>query len=88
MKIPIDVIIEDFFDNINPPQIDVVRQPFIPPMPPVKPSKKEKIQRIYEDDNFIIDLFTDEPTVRVSIFKDCHFVDEVFVRKENYENIN
>lgn len=56
----------------------------IPPMPPVKPPKKEKIQRIYEDDDFIIDLFPDEPMVRVSVFKDNHFVDEVFVRKEEY----
>jgi hypothetical protein len=48
------------------------------------PPKKEKIKRIYEDDDFIIDLFPDEPMVRVSIFKDCHFQDEVFVRKDEY----
>ena len=55
-----------------------------PPMPPVKPLKKPKIQRIYEDDDFIIDLFPEEPMVRVSIFKDNHFQDEVFVRKAEY----
>lgn len=58
----------------------------IPPMPPVKPSKKLKLQRIYEDDDFIIDLFPDDQTVRVSIFKDNHFLDEVFVRKQDYED--
>ena len=56
----------------------------IPPMPQVKPPRKEKIKRIYEDDDFIIDLFLDEPMVRVSIFKDGHFIDEVFVRKAEY----
>lgn len=50
----------------------------------IKPFKKEKIKRIYEDDDFIIDFFPEEPMVRVSIFKDNHFVDEVFIRKEEY----
>lgn len=49
----------------------------------LKPLNKPKIQRIYEDDDFIIDLFPEEPMVRVSIFKDNHFVDEVFVRRDN-----
>lgn len=48
-------------------------------------SKKNKIKRIYEDDNFIIDLISaDTPTVRVSIFKNNHFQDEVFIRKDDY----
>lgn len=46
--------------------------------------QKEKIQRIYEDDDFIIDLFPEEPMVRVSIFEDCHFKDEVIIRKSDY----
>lgn len=54
------------------------------PMPAVKLPKKERIKRVYEDDNFIIDLFPEEPMVRVSIFKDNHFQDEVFVRKDDY----
>ena len=54
------------------------------PMPPVKPPKKEKIQRIYEDDDFVIDLFPEEPMVRVSIFKNGHFKDEVLVKKSDY----
>lgn len=54
------------------------------PMPAVKPPKKERIKRVYEDDDFIIDLFTEEPLVRISIFKDGHFQDEVFIRKEDY----
>lgn len=62
-----------------------LHQPTVPPMPPLKPLKKPKIQRIYEDDDFIIDLFPDEPMVMVSIFKDNHFQDVVFVKKEDYE---
>lgn len=46
--------------------------------------KAIKIKRIYEDDDFIIDLFPEETTVRVSIFKDNHFQDEVFIRKDDY----
>ena len=43
------------------------------------------IKRIYEDDNFIIDLIAaDTPTVRISMFKDNHFQDEVFIRKDDY----
>lgn len=57
-----------------------------PPMPPVKPPKKKKIERIYEDDDFIIDLFPEEKMVRVSIFDGWHFKDEVFVRKDDYIN--
>jgi len=45
---------------------------------------KERIKRVYADDDFIIDLFPEEPMVRVSIFKDGHFQDEVFVRKDDY----
>ena len=57
-----------------------------PPMPPVKSPKKEKIKRIYEDDDFIIDLFTKETMVRVSVFDSGHFKDEVFVKKSDYIN--
>lgn len=55
-----------------------------PPMPPVKPPKKNKIERIYENDDFIIDLFVDEKMVRVSIFDGGHYKDEVMVRKDDY----
>lgn len=58
--------------------------PFIPPMPPVKPPKKEKIKRLYEDNDFVIDLFVEDNTLRVSIFEDGHFKDEIFINKENY----
>ena len=48
-------------------------------------TKVNRIKRIYEDDDFIIDLITgEEPIIRVSIFKDNHFQDEVFIRKEDY----
>ena len=58
--------------------------PPIPPMPPLKPLKqpKTRIERIYEDDDFIIDLYPEDHMVRVSIFKDNHFQDEVFVRRD------
>ena len=56
----------------------------LPPMPPVKPPKKEKIRRIYEDDDFIIDLFVEEKAVRVSVFDNGHFKDEILVRKDEY----
>lgn len=57
-----------------------------PPMPPVKPPKKNKIERIYEDDDFVIDLFTEEKMVRVSVFDGGHFKDEIFVRKDDYKS--
>lgn len=55
-----------------------------PSLPYVKPFKWKNIKRIYEDNNFVIDLFTKDNTVRVSIFDSGHFQDEVFVRKEDY----
>ena len=51
---------------------------------PYNPSKKEKIQRVYQNDDFIIDLFPEDRTVRVSVFDDGHFQDEMFIRKEDY----
>lgn len=57
---------------------------YFPSTPIIKPQKKKKIERIYEDDDFIIDLFPEEQTVRVSIFKDGHFNDEVIIRKDEY----
>ena len=74
---PIENVMGSMFNNLP--------DPVIPPMPPVKPMKKEKIRRIYEDDDFIIDLFPENHTVRVSIFKDNHFQDEVFIRKQDYD---
>ena len=48
-------------------------------------AKANRIKRIYEDDDFIIDLIaTEEPILRVSIFKDNHFQDEIFIRKDDY----
>ena len=64
---------------------DVPTQHKIPPMPPVKPPKKEKIRRIYEDNDFVVDLIhSKDPIVRVSIFESGHFKDEVFIRKSEY----
>lgn len=47
--------------------------------------KVNRIKRIYEDDDFVIDLIAaDTPTIRISMFKDNHFQDEVFIRKDDY----
>lgn len=56
-----------------------------PPMPQLKPLKppKKKIEIIYEDNDFVIDLFTEDKMVRVSVFDGGHFKDEVFVRKDD-----
>lgn len=67
--------------NVTP---TVPLQPFVPSMPQAKSVKKERVKRIYEDDDFIIDLFCEEKMVRVSVFKNGHFQDEVFVRKDDY----
>lgn len=66
---------------INP---NPIIKPYTPYIPPVKQLNKENLRRIYEDDNFTVDLFVKEKMVRVSIFKDGHFKDEVFVRKDEY----
>ena len=57
---------------------------FLPPMSPAQPLKQKKIERIYEDDDFVIDLFVEEKMVRVSVFDGGHFKDEVLVRKDEY----
>ena len=70
--------------NTTKTVMEIMANTTIPPMPQVKPPKKKKIERIYEDDYFVIDLFTEEKMVRVSVFEDGHFKDEVFVRKDDY----
>ena len=42
-----------------------------------------KVFRIYEDDDWVIDRVGD--SIRVSYFKDGHFVDEQLIRKEDFE---
>ena len=59
-------------------------KPYTPLIPPLKQPKKEKIKRIYEDDDCIIDLFVEEKMVRVSVFDNGHFKDEIFVKKDEY----
>lgn len=65
---------------------DINTQHKIPPIPPVKQPKKEKIRRIYEDNDFVVDLFAEDNALRVSIFEDGHFKDEVFIKKSEYIN--
>ena len=53
-------------------------------IPPDKsPKKKSKIQRVYEDDTWVIDLI--DGNLRVSFFEDYHFVDEVTLSKEFFK---
>ena len=66
----------------NKIQVDWTKASCNIPMP--QSPKEEKIKRIYEDDDFIIDLFIEDKMIRVSVFKDGHFQDEVFVRKDDY----
>ena len=43
--------------------------------------------RAYEDDDFIIDILKDEqgiPILRVSVFKDGHYLDETLVWKSDF----
>jgi len=45
--------------------------------------KKEKIKRIYEDDDFVIDLINGaSPMLRVIIFDNGQYKDEVIVKKD------
>ena len=71
-------------NNTTKTVVEIMANTTIPPMPEVKPPKKEKIKRIYEDADFVIDLFPKEKMVRVSVFDGGHFKDEVFVRKDEY----
>ena len=42
------------------------------------------VKRIYEDDNWVIDLV--DGNIRVSYFENCHYVDEITVTKEYFKN--
>ena len=48
-----------------------------------KKNNKSKIERIYEDDDWIIDRVGEN--IRVSYFKNNHFVDEKLVTKKEFE---
>ena len=53
-------------------------------MTAIKPAeKKSKIQRVYEDDTWIIDMI--DGKVRVSYFEDCHYIDEITITKEQFK---
>lgn len=39
-----------------------------------------KIERIYEDDDWVIDKIGDE--IRISLFEDYHFKEEFYISKE------
>lgn len=46
--------------------------------------EKQKVERIYYDNNWNIDKIGDK--IRISYFKDFHFVDEIFITKDMFEN--
>ena len=52
-------------------------------IPPDISNKKSKIQRVYEDDTWVIDLI--DGNLRVSYFEDCHFLDDVTLTKECFK---
>lgn len=46
----------------------------------LRQKKKNNTRRIYEDDNWVIDILSGEdynPCIRISRFKDNHFVDDI-----------
>ena len=43
-----------------------------------------KVKRVYEDDNWVIDLIDDN--VRVSYFEDNHFVDEIILSGDDFKD--
>ena len=56
-------------------------------IPPDKtPKKKSKIQRVYEDDTWVVDLI--DGNLRVSCFEDNHYIDEITLTKEYFKELN
>jgi hypothetical protein len=60
-------------------------QPRTPSIPDFKAAMNilSKVNRIYEDNDWVIDLIGDN--VRVSYFEDGHFVDEIILSKEDFK---
>ena len=44
----------------------------------------QKVERLYYDNDWTIDKIGDK--IKISLFKDFHFVDEIFITKEMFEN--
>ena len=47
-------------------------------------SRGTKVKRLYEDDNWVIDKIGDN--IRVSYFKNSHFVDEQLITPKTFED--
>ena len=45
--------------------------------------KQSKIKRIYEDDDWVIDLI--DGNIRISYFEDYHFVDEIVLSGDDFK---
>lgn len=54
---------------------------------PWKPDDDSRVKRIYEDDDWIIELLQSDkgPRLRVSVFKDGKYLDEQVINKYYYE---
>ena len=63
----------------------VPSQPSTPPMPDFHKAINvlSKVKRIYEDNDWVIDLIGGN--VRVSYFEDGHFVDEIVLSGEDFK---
>ena len=53
----------------------------------VKPYiRPNKVERVFENDDWVVDVLeTDKgPVLRVSVFDDRHFLDDTYIRKNDY----
>ena len=46
--------------------------------------KRTKVQRVYEDDDWVIDLI--DGNIKVSYFEGNHFVDDIMITKEYFKD--
>ena len=69
--------------------MSIVRTVEFQPSTPPKPDPKtvmnimSKVKRIYEDDDWVIDLIGDN--VRISYFENGHFVDDTIISKDSFK---
>lgn len=42
------------------------------------------MKKIYESDNWIIEKDDEDDVIRISLFKDSHFVDDIMLSREDF----
>ena len=47
--------------------------------------KRSDVEKIYEDKEWVIHKVGND-MLRITLFKDCHFVDEMFITKKMFED--